>query len=256
MPCRANGRQGLLRIGVAAAFFITGSAEAADDVHIWIRAFVPDGVSGFEFLAEPLASAPGTYFVRASDGGCLATDRRSWTEVINAPSRLRTELHLVIDDSQAAVVKPATRATSTAAINSIDCSSGAVLATTPSQLVADEVSTPSQAQTTTQLSVLAATANVQRSWSSSTIHYDVSFNYDSQSHTLYYQASTGIFPAYEAYASLNDGPVVTIFRSVPARHADGSATGAAKAEQSASLRGSVNLSGIKRPKAPTGLTVQ
>lgn len=247
---------GLLQIGLAGAAVISGSAGAADDVHIWIRAFVPDGVSGFEFLAEPLASAPGTYFVRASDGGCFATDHRGWTEVINAPSRLRTDVHLVVDDNQTAVVKPASGATSVAAINSIDCASGAVLATTPSQLIADEISMPSQAQTTTQLNVLAATTDVQRSWSSSTIHYDISFNYDSQSHTLDYQASTGTFPAYEAYASLNDGPAVTIFRSVPARHAEVSATGAAKAEQSAGLSGSVNLSEIKRPKAPTGLTVQ
>jgi hypothetical protein len=254
---RRHGRSFALCVSLMLAAVCTPlSAQAVDDVHIWIRAFVPDGVTGFETLAEPLSAVPGAFFVRASDGACLATDHRGWTELATAPSRLRTDFHLVIDDNRAAALKPADHTTVTGAVAAIDCTTGAVLATTPSPLLADEVSAPLQADKVTQLAVLAATADPQRAWSSSTIHYNIRFSYDSQSHALEYQAATGAFPAYEAYATLNDGPVVTIFRSVPQRD-EQSAGGMAKTQSTnADLQGSVNLSEVRRPKAPTGFTVQ
>ncbi len=39
--------------------------------------------------------------------------------------------------------------------------------------------------------------------------------YDTNSKKLTFAANLGDFPAYEAYAQLGDGPVVTVFRAPP-----------------------------------------
>jgi hypothetical protein len=208
-------------------------------------------------FAETVALSPANFFIRVSDGGCVATDHRSWSDAADASARVTSDFHLLIDGSGRPSVRPAGESlTSTASVRSIDCVTGTQVAATPTQLLAESVSSPSETPRGVQVSVLAAIPDLQRAWSSSTIHYDATFTFDQRTHLLEYQASLGVFPAYEAYARLNDGPVVTVFRSAPVRRNE-VVQQAGKAEPtSVTLTGSVNLNELKRPKAPTGLTVQ
>jgi hypothetical protein len=242
---------------VAAILLATAQGQAAtDDVHIWIRAFIPDSVPGLPNFAEPLPNNPARFVMQASDGGCFSTDQRSWSEELTARARLSSDFHLLVDADSDPVVRPSNQKVHAAsAIQLIDCQSGQEQAVNPTTLLADVVGAPLQVDAKTQIAVLAAIPDPQRAWSSATINYDASFTYDRQTRTLDFQATTGIFPAYEAYATLNDGAVVTIFRSGPIR-ADESTQGAAQSQgRGIEVKGSVNLSG-KRPKPPTNLTVQ
>lgn len=247
----------LIASAIAAAL-LSQSVAAADDVHIWIRAFVPDAVAGFKEFSEPVTASPGQFFLRATDGGCIATDHRSWSDVPGASSRLSSDFHLVIDGQSAPVVRASgTQTTSAAAVRTIDCASGAELAATPAPLLADGMSTPAQSEKGARLTLLAAIADPLRPWSSATIHYDASFIYDARTHTLAYQASTALFPAYEAYASLNEGPVVTVFRSGPFRSVESGGATAKLDARSIEVKGSVILNEPgQRPKAPANFTVQ
>jgi len=226
-------------VGICALWYALGvaSADAADDdIHIWIRGFIPDA-----------ATMPG--MLKASDGGCIATDRRSWSNATDASARLSSDFHLVLNDSTPAIRATRKKVNAATANRQVDCQTTQELAAAPAQLVADQVGEPVQAQEKTQVTVLAAVPDPQRSWSSSTIGYAATFTYDRNTRTLEYQAATGLFPAYEAYATLNDGPVITVFRSGPlARNESTEGT-------SVELKGSVSLA-AKRPKPPTNLTVE
>ena len=222
----------------------SGHAGAADDVHIWVRGFIP--ATAQSEVADPISHG----ILKASDGRCIATDQRGWSNDTAAPARLSSDFHLLLADDAPPVIKPSQRRVHSAArVRQVDCQSAQELASTQMQLLADVVGTPSQTATKTQVNILAATADPQRTWSSATINYDATFTYDRATRTLDYQAMTGAFPAYEAYASLNDGPVVTVFRSGPLRRNESAETA------NVELKGSVNLAG-KRPKAPTNFTVQ
>ena len=259
-----DGRLWLCRLQAPAALLVTlllaQSVSAADDVHIWIRAFIPDvaGSSGDSYGTN----VTGAALMRASDGGCIATDQRSWSDATGARSRLVSDFHLLVDTT-GVQLQPSTggQVTAASAIRSVDCTSGAEIGVLPAQLLADELQSPGQTDAAptdndARARVFAAVADPLRSWSSATIHYDATFTYNRQSRTLEYEAMTGAFPAYEAYATLNSGPVVTVFRSGPVRRGElpaGAKTDAASVE----LKGAVNLGDTgKRPKAPTNLTVQ
>jgi hypothetical protein len=222
---------------------------AADDVRIWVRAFIPTE-----------ASASGA-LLRASDGGCIATDQRSWSDATVARSRLTSDFHLLVDEHAGVQVQASGPKVSSAAnIRAVDCDSGVELTVQPGQLLTDTVRTPTASAKNLPLNaraqVLAAVPDPLRAEASATIHYDATFIYDAQKRTLEYQALTGVFPAYEAYARLNDGPVVTVFRSASAPRAQ-TVTATSKAANSVELKGTVQLADLgKRPKAPTGLTVQ
>jgi hypothetical protein len=47
------------------------------------------------------------------------------------------------------------------------------------------------------------------------IKYSGTFTYNTRTNTLRFQGSTGVFPAYEAYAQLNGGPIVTLIQNMP-----------------------------------------
>lgn len=229
---------------LAVVLLLAGSAHAADDVHLWMRGFILDSV------VVDSAEATTRGVVKASDGGCFSTDQRGWSDEAGASSRLSSDFHLVIPDSGVPVVRPSQqRVHSAGAIHQVDCQTAQELAVSPTQLLASVVGTPAQTDAKTQIHILAAVPDPQRPWSSSTISYDATFTYDRATKTLDYVATTGLFPAYEAYAALNDGSVVTVLRSGPLRRNE--STEAATVE----LKGSINLSG-KRPMAPTNFTVQ
>ena len=228
---------------LAAALIFSAPVQAADDVHIWLRGFIPGS-------SEAVDTSPGV-IVRASDGQCFGTDQRGWSEEPNAPARLSSDFHLLLPDNAEPLVRPARRTvTSAEKLRQLDCQSAQELAVAQTQLLANVVGTPSQADDRTQVSILAAVPDPQRPWSSATISYDATFTYDRSTRTLDYRATTGSFPAYEAYATLNDGPVITVFRSGPVHRSEAETA-------TVELKGSVNLSAVaKRPKPPTNLTIQ
>jgi hypothetical protein len=47
------------------------------------------------------------------------------------------------------------------------------------------------------------------------LQYGGTFTFNTRDNTLRFQGSTKVFPAYESYAQLNDGPIMTIFTNAP-----------------------------------------
>lgn len=47
------------------------------------------------------------------------------------------------------------------------------------------------------------------------IDYSLDYTYDKSTKKLSFAANFGMFPAYEAYAQLGNGPVITVFRALP-----------------------------------------
>jgi hypothetical protein len=47
------------------------------------------------------------------------------------------------------------------------------------------------------------------------IDYSIDYMYDTSSKMLTFAATLGEFPAYEAYAQIGNGPVITVFRAPP-----------------------------------------
>lgn len=238
-----------------ATLLLCRQVQAADDVHIWVRAFIPDSTAGVVNIADSSSGNAARMVVRASDGGCISTDRRGWSNALTTSSRLSSDVHLVLD----AINPPEVRASTgkkmhvAAAVHTLDCQSGAELAMKPAQLVAENVEAPKLTDSKAQFSLLAASADPLRPWSSSTINYEATFSYDSQTRLLEFHAVVAAFPAYEAYATLNGGPVFTVFRAGPL---PANAAGSPDAS-SMEIQGSVDLTDPgKRPRAPTGLTVQ
>lgn len=243
-------------LAVIATLLLVQTASAADDVQVWIRAFIPDAVA--VGTTVPVVSTSGGAALKASDGGCIATDQRTWSDERGARARLVSDFHLLVDGVSGVQLQSSGKPVTVAAgIRSVDCGSGVEIAVLPAQLLADEVGIPAQTDRGAQISVLAAVADPLRPWSSATIHYDATFIYHPSSRTLEYQALTGFFPAYEAYAALNGGPAVTVFRSGPVRRSESAAGGSKADVASVELKGEVNLGDAgKRPKPPTNLTVQ
>ena len=78
----------------------------------------------------------------------------------------------------------------------------------------DAVGTPAVAGSQTQL-IIQAAASLPFITGSAWIDYSGDFTFDNATHKLTYRITIGNFPAFEAYAQLDNGPVKKLFVEEP-----------------------------------------
>lgn len=219
---------------VVALIFLSMAAlppplQADTRVHIWVKALIPK--------VNPVApngvkQVPGTTDKWMIDGPpgtpCFMTDHRAFSDDRAASARVTTEFFLVIDASGARVDVPVplahvhTAGTST----EVNCQTGAIIEQKPgvfskphaigSKPPEDSMGKPATAGSQSQVIFGVATVNpFAPPLISPAIDYLLDLIYDTATKKLSFKATLGQFPAYEAYAQLDNGPTVTLFRASP-----------------------------------------
>lgn len=218
-----------IRALVISAFIlsIADSAFTQTRLHIFIRAFIPKVHTGNPGYVRPVPSNPNLFVIPnlAVSGNvcnptvtssCFSSDNRMFSNDPQASSRIVSEIVLVISGSTVTVEQADGRAIHRAgATHKVDCQTGADIV--PSQTASTSnmhFGTPAIAGGIVQIIVDGRASN-PLVFGSPDIQYGGSFIFNIAAKTLRFSGSIKNFPAYEAYAQLNDGPIVTLFQSPP-----------------------------------------
>jgi hypothetical protein len=191
-------------------------------LHIYIRAFIPNQHPGNPGYVRSVPGQAGLFVIPSplpGDTSCFLTDNRMFSNNVNESSRALTEFVLVISDNTVTIEKAEGREIQrTGPTHRVDCQTGSDLV--PSQTASTSnmhIGAPAIANGIVQVAV-DGRANNPLVIPSPDIKYSGTFTFDLQKNTLRFQGSTGIFPAYESYAQMNGGPIVTLFQNLPAKN--------------------------------------
>jgi hypothetical protein len=209
---------------------ISTAADQPVRVHLWVKAFIPKVHPTNPGYVKPVPGASGKWMIPGptSNDQCFFTDHRDFSSDRSASARVTTEFFLVINGKSAftelAVPTPHIH---TAGISTkVDCSTGAIIGqklglfsrlhSIGSSAPEDSIGKPAVAGNRVQVIFGVATTNpFAPAVLAPAIDYSLDYTYDTNSKTLTFKATLGDFPAYEAYAQLGNGPVVTVFRAPP-----------------------------------------
>jgi hypothetical protein len=199
-------------------------------VHLWVKAFIPKVHPTNPGYVKPVPGAPGKWMIPGPTpvDDCFFTDHRDFSSDRSASARVTTEFFLVINGNSATteVAVPSAHIHTAGISTKVNCSTGAVIGQKPglfSKVLSigntppeDSIGKPAVAGAQVQVIFSVATTNpFAPPLISPAIDYSIDYTYDTNSKMLTFAANLGDFPAYEAYAQLGDGPVVTIFRAPP-----------------------------------------
>jgi hypothetical protein len=197
-------------------------------VHIYVRAFIPKVHSGNPGYVRPVPTNPALFVIPnlavnanvcnpTVTSSCFSTDNRLFSNDPQASARAVSEIVLVISGGTVTVQPEGGREVHrTGATHKVDCQTGVDIV--PSQTAATSnmhFGTPAIADGIVQIVVDGRASNPLVT-PSPDIQYGGTFTFNMLTKTLRFLGSTKVFPAYEAYAQLNDGPIVTLFQNSPA----------------------------------------
>jgi hypothetical protein len=200
-------------------------------VHLWVKAFIPKTHPTNPGYVRPVPGATDKWMIQGPTAldQCFFTDHREFSSDRSASARVTTEFFLVINGNTASIeaAVPAPHIHTAGISTKVNCSTGSVIGQKPglfsklhsigSTAPEDSIGKPAVAGTQVQVIFGVATANpFAPPGISPAIDYSVDYTYDTNSKKLTFAANVGAFPAYEAYAQLGNGPVVTVFRAPPA----------------------------------------
>lgn len=188
-------------VALAAGALLVAAPVEATELHLWIRAFIPAGT--------PAEAA----------GKCFKTDERSFESKTTASARVKTEFVLVTNASNTAVEakksgdQPYYQAGETVRL---DCNTKAVLEQKAADVSVLKLGKPAIADGVVQIVATASAANpLTPPVLSPKIDYDVTFTWNTKTRTLTARFTVGRFPAFEAYAQLDNGPVAQLLAVAP-----------------------------------------
>jgi hypothetical protein len=192
-------------------------AAAEARVHIFIRAFIPSQHPGNPGYIRSIPGHPGEFVIPNPVGsGCFMTDNRTFSRDISASSRAATEILLVTLENTARVERADGRAFfRTGTSRKVDCQTGMDLVapqTAPTSMM--HFGHPAIANGVAEV-VIDGRANNPIPPTSPDIQYGGSFLFNTTQKTLRFRGGVAVFPAYEAYAQLQGGPLITIFQASP-----------------------------------------
>lgn len=181
-----------------AALAVSAPVGAAE-LHIWLRAFIPAGT--------PAEAA----------GRCFKTDERSFDANVSASSRVITEFVLVTTNTTATVRRADGRAYFRAGETArIDCRSKVTLERKTADVTGLKLGTPAMGDGTVQIVAVASLGNpLTPPVLSPKVDYDATFTWNTAARTLKARFTVGRFPAFEAYAQLENGQVVRLLAVEP-----------------------------------------
>ena len=191
---------------IVSALLLSMPAVGQDNVHVWIRAFIPSD-AGYARDGQP------GHKIFNGRSGCFATSGRQFSQDPSSSSLLVTDFVLTVSrngdtiasatappiDSQVSLSMPAVDCTSGAAVQAIDVPSTIVTLNPVIKAATDAAPTAVEVQ----VSAIAGPSNPLP-----TIGYQGTIRYVPAWNRLEFDSAYfNDFPAYEAYAQLNNGPI-------------------------------------------------
>lgn len=183
-------------------------------VKFWINAFIPDHIEGLTrkitsgpFKGKTTLSGPIT-----SINDCFLTDNRSFSNSIHAKSRMHSEFTIRLTESGVQF----SQWHNCDETVEIDCEDGSLEGRRkqiPSNMNFKFPASPSPFGPI-KVSLRAAANNPLFSGSPN-INYAGETSVDFRQRTILFDGRIDGFPAFEAYAAINDGPGVTMFNLLP-----------------------------------------
>ena len=184
-------------------------------VKFWINAFIPRDVPGYT-LAVPAGVHRGKTMIPgpnpASD--CYLTDQRSFDNFIHAKSRMHSEFKIEL-------AGPGSRLTqyhNCDQTTELDCGDGDVESMAKgdsSRMQFTELPSPGPGKFVVQMQCAASNPCAPTSRLFGDIDFRGKITIDVAARTLEVDAMIDQFPAFEAYATINDGAGFTLFRMAP-----------------------------------------
>jgi hypothetical protein len=210
-------------------FLLSGQVEAADRLHLWVKAFIPNAHPSRPSYVRKLPGSADRWVIPGptipwTDKGipllfdtCFETDNRGFSEDPSASARATSEVVLVYDQGTISQEKASGRDFERADYsNEVDCNTGSVKATSRADVSDNHFGAPAIADGQVQIILNARTKNpLTPRFGTPSIDYGGSFIWTPQTRKLRFKGYTGVFPAFEAYASLNDGPPTRLFGLTP-----------------------------------------
>lgn len=180
-------------------------------VTLWVNAFIPKDVPG---LSKPAPSAhAGKTMLHGPISGvsdCFLTDNRDFSSKISAPSRMHSEIE--IDVSGLREISQRHRCDTT---TEIDCEDGDVECSRKGDTSRMRFRNLRGNPTSLVHVDLTAAANNPCFTGSPDIDYTGTFTIDPPGGTIEFNGMIDAFPAFEAYAVVDGGAPLTMFRTLP-----------------------------------------
>jgi hypothetical protein len=187
--------------------------SAEDTVRFFARAFIPKSHPTKPGAIVPVPGQVGLFMLSDPLGNCFDTDHREFSSDPAASARLTTDITVTLSKPvKAAATNAAAHKAGTTTKRS--CSTGSVEAQATASVSSCSMGAPSEADGKVQL-IVACSGGNPLVVGAPKIDYGGSFLYDRKERTVSFKATIGNFPAFEAYASLNHKPFVTIFAFGP-----------------------------------------
>lgn len=202
-----------LRSFAALAVLVGGECTAADRVHVWMHAYIPNLVGSNDAFVQT-AKGPA---IKAPAFGCFSIDAANPGTSPTASSRLTTEFDVVVDGRTLTIEPHTGRAIHRVSdSHKVDCQSGAVLETRRGSASGMTVGEVKESRLARAVFLQASVANpFLFPPFDAAIDYALSMRFDLVSRKLEIRGTYDGFPGYAAYYSLNGGPPVRLLDYTP-----------------------------------------
>ena len=184
-------------------------------VKVWINAFIPKTISGYSLPVPAGIHAEKTMIPGPNPGSdCYLTDQRDFSNHIHAKSRMHSEVTVDFTGSRSTI----TQWHKCDLTTELDCEDGDVESTgigSTSRMNFRLLPT-----STPRLAIISVTCAASNPCAPTSrlfgdIDYNGTLTIDHAARSVKFDGMIDLFPAFEAYATINDGAGVTLFRKSP-----------------------------------------
>ena len=184
-------------------------------VKVWINAFIPQNIHGYT-QRVPAGIHTGKTMIPGPNplSDCYLTDQRDFSNQIHAKSRMHSEVKVDFSGSQPII----TQWHNCDQTTELDCEDGAVESTAKGSISGMSFkllpnSTPQRAIVSFNCSASNPCAPTSSLFGK--IDYNGTLTIDHAARSVKFDGKIDQFPAFEAYATINDGAGITLFREPP-----------------------------------------
>jgi hypothetical protein len=192
---------------------IPSSSSSIDTIKIWLNAFIPLNIPDYTVPAPP--THDGKTMIRGPLPGtttCYLTDNRYFEPNIRASSRMHSEIKIDVTSKIPVEVYQFHKCSETTEIN---CDSGEVTCKREGKISGIRFSSLEGTSDRQIFVSLQAGASNPCFRGSPEINYKGTIRIDVNSRVVEYAGFIDEFPAFEMYATANDGDGVKIFQTMP-----------------------------------------
>ena len=207
-------------VSVLAVELFSVEVRAADRVHIWIQAYIPNMVGRNDaFVQTPTRPA-----IKAPVGGsCYSIDATNSGQSPTDSARLTTEFDAVITGRSLSIEPHAGREINRVGeTHKLDCVTGNIIATDRASSSTMTIGPVRESRMARAVALQASVANPFLLVSVPTIDYSLSIRYDVLARTIELRGIHDGFPAYTGWYSVNGRAAVQFVKYMPTDRGPGS----------------------------------